>query len=150
VTGVPFNSGNLAIGNWTTVVTDAGGNFDATTGIYTVPSTGLYEIVSIFDYRTAAAITVQLSGGTPQFRFTDNTGATIWARSDLSVLNVNILLLISLNSVLSIGAVPVTAVVSLTAGQTVQPRYASGGLVALGTTFSLNNNGTNFFIRRIA
>ncbi|WP_373900581.1 hypothetical protein [Geomicrobium sp. JCM 19037] len=119
------------MGNWITPApfyTDTG--FDPTTGNYTVPTSGRYSIKAMINYQTTAAISVQLGAGVnPAFTLERiSPTPTVIASGLFPVLNVNILLLLTLRTILGNGGVNLTADVNLNAGDVIGLFYVSNGL----------------------
>lgn len=106
------------------------GNFNASTGNYTVPATGVYSIQATINYTTVAAINVVLGGGiNPSFavRRTSPT-VTNLITGLFPVLNVSIALLLTLRTILGNGTVTLAGEVTLDAGDIVGLYYIDNGL----------------------
>ncbi|MCB5238599.1 collagen-like protein, partial [Niallia circulans] len=138
-----FNSLTLTdttiLTDWTTDTTPFfnSGNFDPTTGIYTVPNTGRYSIKATINYNTTASITVNLGGGiNPAFQILRGTDLLI--NGNIPLLDVNIALLLTLRAVLGRGIVTLTGDFQLDAGDTLSLQYLSNGL-----TIAINTGGTS-------
>jgi hypothetical protein len=104
-------------------------NFNASTGLYTVPVTGIYFIEAEANYITNAAITISLDAGVnPAFviRRTSPTTDDLIS-SYLPLINVNIVAL-SLRAVLGGAAVGLTGGLSLTAGDVLRFYYNADGM----------------------
>ena len=116
------------------------GNFNTTTGNYTVPATGRYLIQATINYSTTAAITIGLGPGIqPAFYVQRNSPTTTTLISGLfPVLNVNVALILVLRSILGSGTVTLAGEVQLTAGDRIGLYYAAGGL-----TLNLNLGGSS-------
>ena len=111
-------------------------NFNATTGIYTVPVTGRYSIEAIINYNTATAIVGSIGVGVnPAFEVNRTSPATTILSGLLPLNNLNLALL-SLRAVLGGGAVTLAGEASLSVGETL-------GLYYNASTMSLTLNFSN-------
>ncbi|AFX92984.1 hypothetical protein CE11_00958 [Megavirus courdo11] len=131
-----------------TILSDVSGLFNAGTGVYTVPSTGLYEIRGVLNYSVLAAITLQLSGDSPQFEIVNASTLAILFSSPFNAIRVNIALLLNLNTILGTAAIPIGGYINLTTAQTIKPRYNSNGFGA-SVNANLQNTTSTLTIRRI-
>ncbi len=133
-------STGLTFTNWTVTSPYYGNaNFNATTGQYTVPTTGKYSMSAIINTATVAAISVILGSGiNPSFaiRRTSPTTTTL-LNGLMPVLNVNIALLLTLRTILGNSSVTLSGDVQLNAGDIVSLQYLDNGL-----TVSLNLTST--------
>lgn len=114
------------------------GNFNATTGNYTVPETGVYSIQATINYTTAAAISVVLGAGINPSFVVRRSSPTVTALITglFPVLNVSIALLLTLRTILGNGTVTLAGEVQLNAGDVVGLYYVDNGL-----TVNLNLGG---------
>lgn len=106
------------------------GNFNASTGNYTAPETGVYSIQATINYTTVAAISVALGSGiNPSFavRRTSPT-VTSLITGLFPVLNVSIALLLTLRTILGNGTVTLAGEVTLDAEDVVGLYYIDNGL----------------------
>ena len=130
--------------NWSVVNPNYNtGNFNAATGQYTVPESGVYSIQATINYTTTAAVTVSLGAGVnPAFviRRTAPT-ATDLITGLFPVLNVNLIAL-SLRTVLGNGTVTLTGEAELSAGDVIGLFYVANGL-----TIGINLGGDASSIR---
>ena len=104
--------------------------FDEVTGNYTVPATGVYSISATINYSTTAAITVNLGAGIDPAFVVRRTAPVV---TDLitglfPVLNVDILLLLTLRTILGNGTVTLAGEVELDAGDVIGLFYEADGL----------------------
>lgn len=127
------------------------GAFNATTGAFTVPVTGTYQITANISYQTLAAISVAIGAGVnPYFEVYRSapTNASL-LQSYLPILNVNIALVLTLRTILGNGTVPLSGTINLTAGDVINLRYVASGLTVglnLGSTLT---NGIVWSISRV-
>ena len=114
------------------------GNFDATSGEFTVPATGTYLISATIPYKTTAAVTVSIGAGVdPYFEVVRTSPSTAsLLQAYLPVLNVNIALVLTLRSILGSATVNIGGSVELTAGDIITLKYNANGL-----TIPLNMGG---------
>ncbi|GAF12420.1 flagellar hook-length control protein FliK [Bacillus sp. JCM 19046] len=129
----------------------SGVGFDPVAGTYTVPATGRYSIKAIINYRTLATISAQIGAGVnPSFNIQRiSPNPTIIASGLISILDVNILLLLTLRVILGSGEVTISSDVSLTAGDTLGVFYNSSGLnIGLNISTAVPG-GTIWSIHRI-
>src|SRR5690606_16011023 len=108
------------------------GEFDITTGTFTVPETGRYAFMATINYSTTAAISVTLGAGiTPSFviRRTTPLPATDLISGLFPILNVDLPLgVLSLRAILGSGTVTLAGEVELTVGDTIGLFYEADGL----------------------
>lgn len=149
---------------WATVL-DPGSNFTAASGVYTVPSTGRYEITATINYRTNSSINsvgTTVTNGTPEdFPYfsvrnlalsTNYTAGYIPALMlDTITINVDgVATPIQGSFPMSTGNVPLHAYVDLTAGtQIVVHCISNPTIMAPFTNITLNLLEAGFAIRRI-
>jgi len=114
------------------------GNFDATSGEFTVPATGNYLISATIPYKTTAPVTIsQGAGVNPYFEVVrTNPVTTSLLQGSLPMLDVNIALVLTLRSILGSGTVTIAGSVELTAGDVLTLNYNANGL-----TIPLNMGG---------
>jgi hypothetical protein len=105
-------------------------NFNAATGNYTVPSTGVYSIEATINYTTTAAITVSIGAGVnPTFVVRRTSPTTTDLISGLlPILNVNVALVLTLRAILGSSAVTLAGEVELTAGDIIGLFYNADAL----------------------
>lgn len=115
------------------------GNFNTTTGNYTVPATGVYSIQATINYVTTAVISAVLGGGiNPSFVVRRSAPTVTNLISGLfPVLNVSIVLLLTLRTILGNGTVTLAGEVRLNQGDVVGLYYVDNGL-----SVSLNLGGS--------
>ncbi|MCI1966605.1 MAG: hypothetical protein LKJ17_10815 [Oscillospiraceae bacterium] len=104
-------------------------NFNATTGNYTVPVTGLYTMQAKINYTTNAAITASLGSSINPFFVIQRTSptATPLFSGLLPIFDADVAIL-TLRAVLGNGGVTLTGVVSLTQGDVVNLYYDTDGM----------------------
>lgn len=127
------------------------GNFNATTGNYTVPATGVYSIQATINYTTVAAINAVLGSGiNPSFavRRTSPTVTNLIAGL-FPVLNVSIALLLTLRTILGNGTVTLAGEVSLNQGDVVGLYYVDNGL-SVNINLGGSGSGIIWSINRIS
>jgi len=119
------------IGNWL-VTSPYYGNpsFNATSGIFTVPSDGRYVISVSIPYKTTAAIGAQIGAGIDPAIVLRRISPAITdlARSPFPILDVSILLLITLRVILGSGAITLYTEVQLNSGDQLAIFYENAGL----------------------
>lgn len=105
--------------------------FDITTGIYTIPQTGKYRISATINYKTSTSNSVSMGGDVNPFFAIKNiffpTDYLIF--SNLPILDVNILLVLSLRTILGTGQVILTGDVTFTGGDQIRLNYHSDGML---------------------
>ena len=106
------------------------GNFNVSTGNYTVPTTGRYMIYATINYSTTAALSASLGSNiNPAFVIKRTSPTTTNLITGLfPVLNVNIALVLTLRAVLGSGTVTLAGEVQLNAGDVVGLYYVDSGL----------------------
>ena len=126
------------------------GNFNASTGNYTVPATGRYIIQATINYSTSAVITISLgSGVNPAFVVQRTSPTTTELITGLfPILNVNIALILTLRSILGSGTVTLGGEVQLNAGDVVGLYYMARGLT-IGLNLGGGSGGIVWSINRI-
>lgn len=125
---------------------DPGNIFNPTTGIYTVPSDGNYEIIFMFNYNASAALTLQIAAtDTPGIEIYNNTTATVLLRGLFSILTVNIFLVLNMSAIIGTGQVIVSGIVDLTEGDEIICRYNKGG-VSANITLNVGGGSTPSFL----
>lgn len=109
---------NTTVTNWTKVYDRVNANFNASTGVFTAPSTGYYQVSAQLTYASAAGV-----AGTVVQAIVNVNGAAV-ATGQTAINNTGT----------SIMAASVSAVVLVTAGQTIvlQAQQNSGSARALG------------------
>jgi hypothetical protein len=114
------------------------GNFDATSGEFTVPATGNYLISATIPYKTTAPVTISQGAGVNPFFEVVRTSpsAASLLQGALPMIDVNIALVLTLRSVLGSGTVTLAGSVELTAGDIITLKYNANGL-----TIPLNMGG---------
>jgi len=124
-------SATSQLGGWSvTSPYYTGTGFNAATGSYTVPITGRYSMKAIISYTTTATVSVALGAGVSPTFVIRRTSPTV---TDLvsglfPILDVNILLLLTLRTILGDASVTLTADVSLNAGDVIGIFYVANGL----------------------
>lgn len=123
-------SSSATIDNWnTTVYSSNPVDFNAATGVYTVPVTGVYKISATINYATTAALSLSLGAGVdPGFEVRNLSTGTSIAAGLFPILNVNVILVLTLRAILGNGTVNFTGTAPLTAGQTLDLYYNADGL----------------------
>lgn len=104
-------------------------NFNAATGNYTVPVTGLYSIEATVSYITNTAITASLTSNINPFFVVRRTSpaALNLIIGLLPVLDINVSLL-TLRAILGNGAVTLSGEILLTAGDVINLYYNSNAM----------------------
>ena len=127
-----------------------GGNFNPSTGNYTVPTTGRYLIQATINYATTAVISAALGTGiNPAFVVQRTSPTTTNLITGLfPVLNVNIALILSLRTILGSGTVTLAGEVRLNAGDVIGLFYVANGLT-IGLNLGGASNGTIWSINQI-
>lgn len=127
------------------------GNFNPTTGNYTVPETGRYSIQATINYSTTAAISISLGSDiNPAFvvQRTSPTATNLIAGL-LPLLNVNVALILTLRTILGNGTITLSGEVNLNSGDIIGLYYIANGL-----TINLNlggaSSGTVWSVNRIS
>ena len=115
------------------------GNFNPTTGNYTVPATGRYIIEATINYATTAVITIALGAGINPAFVVQRSSPTVTSLITglFPILNVNIALILSLRTILGSGTVTLAGEVQLNAGDIIGLYYVANGL-----TVGLNLGGS--------
>ncbi len=114
----------------------ASANFNATTGIYTVPATGRYSLEATINYNTAAAITGSIGAGVnPAFEVNRTSPATT-ILSGLLPLNNFSLVAITLRAILGGGTVTLAGEASLSAGDALGLYFNADTMVGITLNFS--------------
>jgi len=124
-------SASTTFTNWnTTFPFYNSGSFNATTGQFTVPSTGTYAITATINYKTSASISVSLGAGVnPFFEVTRTSpSAATLLQANFPVLDVNVALVLSLRTILGGGSVNLAGTINLTAGDVITLAYNANGL----------------------
>ena len=127
------------------------GNFNATTGNYTVPTTARYLITATINYSTTASISVSLGSDiNPAFAVEITSPASATLLSGLfPLLDVNVALVLDLRAVLGNGTITLAGEFELTEGDVVGLFYVSDGLT-LSLDIGGSGNGTVWSINQIA
>ena len=126
------------------------GNFNATTGNYTVPTTGRYLITATINYSTTATISASLGSSiNPAFavEITSPTSTTL-VSGLFPLLDVNVALVLDLRAVLGNGTITLTGEFELTVGDVIGLFYVSSGLT-LGLDIGGSGNGTVWSINQL-
>jgi len=139
-------SGDTGITDWSTAFPSfASNNFNAVTGIYTVPITGVYAIQATVNYVTTSAISTQLGVNiTPSITVRKTTPTQSDLVSGLLPIFYTNLLVLSLRTILSSSSITLTDVVQLTKGDTLTLFYNSDGM-----SLSLSFENTQWAVYRV-
>lgn len=123
IASVSASNQSRIIANWTvTSPYYVGNNFNATTGIYTVPKTGLYLINSMVSYSFDTPITTTITNA-PYFSIQKaGSPSTNLLTGYLPTNNITILT-VTLRSVLSSATVTLSDLITLTSGDSIQLYY---------------------------
>lgn len=126
------------------------GNFNPATGNYTVPVTGRYIIEATINYATTAVITITLGAGINPAFVVQRSSPTVTSLITglLPILNVNIILILSLRSILGSGTVTLAGEVQLNAGDIIGLYYAANGLT-IGLNLGGSGSGIVWSVNRI-
>ncbi len=131
-------SSNTQINNWNVSAPYfSGGNFNASTGVYTVPATGRYSIEATISYAISSPISLSIgSDVNPTFVVNRSAPtATDLITGLVSILNVAVTLL-TLRTILGNNTITLAGEVQLNAGDTIALQYNADGL---GVTLVLQN-----------
>ncbi|MGO4542602.1 stalk domain-containing protein [Paenibacillus sp. 2TAB19] len=106
-----------------------GNNFDAATGVYTVPATGKYSIKATINYALSAAATISLGpNDNPTFSVDNLSTEASLITGYLPILNVNVALVLTLRTVLGQSTVTLEGDVILNEGDQIALSYNNVGL----------------------
>lgn len=134
------NSGQIT--NWTISDPYYGhANFNAATGVFTVPTTGRYAISAVINYVTNVAVSISL-GNTVNPYFAIQRIAptsTVLLTGLIPILNISVTIL-QIRGILGNGCVTISGDVFLNAGDTIGLFYVSSGSTI---QLFLGNSGTN-------
>ncbi|QAT48319.1 hypothetical protein EQM14_00190 [Caproiciproducens sp. NJN-50] len=123
-------SSSTVLSGWTvTSPYFSSSSFNAASGNYTAPATGLYAMQATVNYVTNTAITISLGNDINPFfviRRTSPAAAQLISGL-LPIVNISVLAL-SIRGILGSSAVTLTGVVSLTKGDVVSLYYNSDGM----------------------
>ena len=112
-------------------------NFNAVTGIYTVPAAGRYSIEAIINYNTAAPLSVSIgSGVNPAFEVNRTSPATTILSGLLPLNNLDIALLFSLRAILGGGTVTLAGEASLSIGNALGLYFNADTMTGVTLNFS--------------
>ncbi|WP_342558685.1 hypothetical protein [Metasolibacillus sp. FSL K6-0083] len=131
-------TGSTVITNWTVSApyyTTAG--FNATSGVFTVPTTGKYAFAATLNYSTTATISLSLGSGINPAFYLRRNGSSNVISGLFPLLNVSVTLL-TLRAILGNGTVTLAGDLLLNAGDTIDLYYEASGL-----TIGLNLGGVN-------
>jgi hypothetical protein len=108
-----------------------GFGFDEITGNYTAPATGTYSIKATINYAATAAVTVSLGAGVNPYFVVRRTSpvATDLVAGQIPIFDVNVVLVLSLRTIVSSGVVTLEGDVDLNAGDVIGLFYEADGLV---------------------
>jgi len=125
--------------------------FNETTGDYTVPLTGTYQILATVNYSTTAAVTISLGAGIYPSFVVRRTAPTVTdlVTGGFPILDVNVALVLSLRTILAAATVPVSGTVQLNAGDVIGLFYASDGLTIPLNIGGSDNQGVVWSIKKI-
>lgn len=125
-------------------------NFNATTGYYTVPTAGIYQMQANLNYNTNAAISATLSADINpalEIRRTSTPAATL-AAGQFPIVNLNLdlgLVQLTIRAVLGGGSATATGLMNLDAGDVLQLYYNADGM-----TVALTLINVQWLIYRVA
>ena len=117
-------------------------SFNATTGNYTVPETGIYQMQAIVNYNTNAAITATLSADvnpTIDIRRTSAPAATL-TTAQLPIVNLNLnlgLVTLTIRAVLGGGSIAVSGLMNLSKGDILGLYYNADGMTVALTLIDM-------------
>lgn len=106
------------------------GNFNTSTGIFTVPATGLYAVEATLNYSTKTVASVTLGDDIyPLFELqkTDTPSSDLII-GYLPIFNFASVVIVTLRTVLNTSTITLTDIVSLSAGQHIQLHYTADSL----------------------
>lgn len=151
LSSLTVNSGRQLTGWSTAAPYFNSGNFNTTTGNYTVPATGVYLIQATINYITTATINAVLGAGiNPAFAVRRSSPTVTNLITGLfPVLNVSIALLLTLRTILGNGTVTLAGEASLNAGDVVGLYYIDNGL-SININLGGTSNGIVWSINRIS
>jgi hypothetical protein len=125
-------SGSATLINWFAPAPwFAGEYFNTATGTFTAPASGTYHITATINYRTTAAISISLGAGVdPAFELVRTSGGnpSTLNRGMFPVMNVNIVLVLTMRSIMATGSVNMNGVYQLQQGDVITLNYNADGL----------------------
>ena len=137
--------------NWTVTAPWYGHpNFNAATGVFTIPSTGRYAISATINYVTTAAVSISLGPGINPYFAVQRTSPVVTELITGLLPVLNISAIVTLRGLLGNGCVTLAGDVSLNAGDTIVLVYNATGATV---TLQLGNSGANgifWSVHRIA
>lgn len=133
---------------WTTA-SDTGSNFTASTGIYTAPSAGLYEITAVINYSFSAAESTQLGTAVPSFQIINSSTSAVLLSGTMLAMNSSISGVFTGKFLLTSGQVVLHDYVVLTSGEQIRPRYFANG-VTLTNVITFTGTLTTFTVMRVS
>jgi len=142
INSTTINNSTSQLTNWTTTDPSYGSvNFNNSSGSFTVPSNGKYSISTIINYSVGGAILSQLGVGVnPGFSIVRTSPVVSTLISGpIPLLNVNIILVLSLRTILAAGQVVISGDVQLLSGDVIGIRYVPDGF---NTTLTLGGDFT--------
>lgn len=130
-------SADLQFTSWdTTSPYYSNANFNAGTGIYTIPTTGKYSIEATINYATNLAITGSIGAGVnPNFAVERTSPAATIISGYLPLNNIDIALVLTLRAVLGGGTVTLAGEASLSEGDALG-LYYNAATMSLTLDFS--------------
>lgn len=147
-TGGAYSLSSAITGGWSQI--HSSGGFNLATGTYTVPSNGLYKISATVNYAHASANTISLGAGmNPSVQIRKVAGSMELLRGVFPILNVNIVLVLTLRTLINTGTVPIEGTVSLNAGDQLQLFYDANGYTVPLNLGSGGSNGINWSVFKI-
>lgn len=138
--------GNWQITNWS-VITTGGQGFDINKGVYTVPETGLYEILATITYSTATT-TTSLTGDAPKITIQRSRASNVLLAGNFPVFDVNINN-VSLRTILRSATITLEGNFNLTVGDQISMQYYAGGLTSAVDFQGFNSQGIFWSIHRV-
>lgn len=122
--------------------------FNSTTGTYTVPQSGVYQVILTFNYTSTVALSLGLlTTSTPRIEVTRNGTAAL--EGLFSIVTISAVVL-SLTVLVGTGQVNLTGVVVASAGDTLQAQYNPGGVTLSATISGPASSRSQLQIRRVA